>query len=468
MTIATAGRVGRTGRFLLISMLATMAFRAEPAAAQTALPCDSPVPGSIASSLQRDLYTMTAGAGERVRADAGRTGGDEAFVAYWRLLDANGLTVVDPVTNRYCGNYSGYVVECTLGAAGTYRAEVSNGGGAAIGMYELWLTRLSAPCESLTLACEEAPSHGLTQGVSDEFDRDLFAFSTTDGERVRVDAARTGGDEAFVAYWRLLDANGLTVVDPVTNRYCGNYSGYVVECTLGAAGTYRAEVSNGGGAAIGMYELWLTRLSAPCESLTLACEEAPSHGLTQGVSDQFDRDLFAFSATDGERVRVDAARTGGDEAFVAYWRLLDANGLTVVDPVTNRYCGNYPGYVVECTLGAGTYRAEVSNGGGTAIGTYELVLTPLNVSCVTTTTTPTTTTTSTSGGGTTTTTSSTSIPSTTTTSTSTTTTSTTRPTTTTTSSTTTTKPTTTTTTPPPPPTKIPLGRFTATCRSRTS
>ena len=128
MTIATAGRVGRTGRLLLISLLATMAFRAEPAAGQTALPCDSPVAGSITNSLQRDLYTMTAGAGERVRVDTARTGGDAAFVPYWRMLDANGVTVFDPVTSRYCGNYPQYSVECTLGA-GTYRVEVSNGGG---------------------------------------------------------------------------------------------------------------------------------------------------------------------------------------------------------------------------------------------------------------------------------------------------------------------------------------------------
>ena len=113
-----------------------------------------------------------------------------------------------------------------------------------------------------------------------------------------------------------------------------------------------------------MYELWLTRLSAPCESLVLDCEVAAPHGLTQGISDQFDRDLYAFSATDGERVRVDTARTGGDAAFVPYWRMLDANGVTVFDPVTSRYCGNYPQYSVECTLGAGTYRVEVSNGGG--------------------------------------------------------------------------------------------------------
>src|SRR5207244_2733602 len=133
-------------------------------------------------------------------------------------------------------------------------------------------------------------------------DIDLYRFTAVAGEAVTIGIAKTGGDASFTPYWRLLDADGIAVSG------CNAYYANVVDCGLTAAGTYRVAVSDRSYAAMGSYDLMLTRRSAPCEDTSLPCDTA-----TAGtIGHKLDIDLYTFTAVDGEVVNIAIAKTGTD------------------------------------------------------------------------------------------------------------------------------------------------------------
>ena len=307
----------------------------------------------LSNTADTNLHSFPGAAGERIYV-ALTNGGGTTFAPVWRLVAPEGSLVTG------CSSFTTAGRDCTLPAAGSYAIEVADSNLDGSGTYGLHFQRLTAGqrCDGSTIGCDTPQTAAL--GSSGPADTDLYSFSSTPGEVVRINIGNHGGSAGFFPIFRLLLPDGSPTPD------CGAFGG-PRDCTLSLNGSYAIHVADNFHDATGTYSLQVQRLTAAqrCGG-TIGCDTSISNSV--GAAARADSNLHSFSAVANERVYI-AFASDNAGAFAAIWRLLSPGGTPVPG------CGTFTTASQDCTLpAAGSYAIEVQDNNLDGSGTYHLNL----------------------------------------------------------------------------------------------
>jgi hypothetical protein len=311
-----------------------------PARAGASIVCDETVTSNVGAPAFEQFVDFSVGGSTSVVRLSVVTISGVSFTPSWRVVDAMGSPAVS------CGTASSLTArDCEL-PAGSYQLHVLDVGGDGSGTVLIHLQQLdvASACETAMPSCDEV----VTGDISPAVDTDLFRFTVTAQETVRIAVAESGGQGLSVA-WRLLDAQGGAA------PACGAFTtAAALDCPLLPAGTYHVEVQSSARNQTGGYNIHLQRLTAAeaCESTPIACDQAVQAELLSVTDD----DLLRFSV-DGMAgvVRVSLVVVSG-VSFVPQWRVLNAAGSPAGD------CGSFTTLNArDCGLSPGLYQVHVED-----------------------------------------------------------------------------------------------------------
>ena len=311
---------------------------------------------TLAAAAERDAYTFSATAGDRVLVTMAMTSGG---------LDPE-VRLYNPTGQSICSAHSSLggaaaFEDCTLPAAGNYTLLASDYGLSETGSYGLYLQRLNNPGGTAALAFGQTLQATLAAAA----ERDAYTFSATAGDRVLVTMAMTSGG---------LDPE-VRLYNPTGQSICSAHSSLggaaaFEDCTLPAAGNYTLLASDYGLSETGSYGLYLQRLNNPGGTAALAFGQTLQATLAAAA----ERDAYTFSATAGDRVLVTMAMTsGGLDPEV---RLYNPTGQSICSAHSS--LGGAAAFE-DCALPtAGNYILLASDYGLSETGSYGLYLQRLN------------------------------------------------------------------------------------------
>jgi len=324
--------------------------------AQTPISCGQTLADSISAVGQKNNYTFTAGAGDKVTIRVLVTSG--GMNPYLELYDSSMTKIA--YNYSYSGNYTS--IDKALTTGGTYTVVVYDNGNDETGNYNLTWQKLSNPCNATAITCGQAISGSLSAAGQQNF----YTFTATAGDKVTIRLVKTSG--AFQPQLELYDATGAEI----GSGY--NYSGndVVIDKSLSTGGAYTLVVSDYGNDAIGNYNLTWQKLSNPCNATAITCGQAISGSLSAAGQQNF----YTFTATAGDKVTIRLIKTLG--ALQPQLELYDGTGAKIGSGYS--YSGN--DVVIDKSLSAaGAYTLVVSDYGNDATGNYNLTWQRLNNPC---------------------------------------------------------------------------------------
>jgi Na+-transporting NADH:ubiquinone oxidoreductase subunit NqrF len=205
----------------------------------------------------------------------------------------------------------------------------------------------------------------VSDSIDTILDKDFHSFSVIAGEIVSITVEEVPSGQDFSPFWRLIDKIGQSAVScgsssTVDHRDCG---------PLPANGSpYSIEIQDYNNDNTGTYKVHIQRLtsSAACEGTALSCD-TPAPG---NIEDDFDTDLYNFSATEGEIVSIIVDKDPVSQDLAINWRLLDTTGAPAPScgsdtSSDHRDCGPLP-------ASGSPYTIEVHDYGHNDTGTYQL------------------------------------------------------------------------------------------------
>ena len=319
-----------------------------PLSARAGVPlgCDGTASRNIVGPSFEEFVDFSLSASQQVVRLSVVSLGGVNFTPSWRVVDAVGGS---PAVS--CGTFTTVSSrDCDLPPA-PYRIHIQDLGadGSGSAQVHLQLLTLAQACETTALPCDSIVPGDLSTGV----DTDIFRFTATAGETVRIALAET---PPLSISWRLLDASGHPAA------VCGAFTNLAAsDCPSLPAGTYQVEVQSVSRNATGSYNIHLQRLTAPCDMTAIGCDQAPAGTIASPGDDA----LFQFSVGPAaELVRVSVVGLGGLN-FSPEWRLLTAAGDAAAD------CGSFTSILArDCTLPAGSYRLHVQDSLTDASGSF--------------------------------------------------------------------------------------------------
>ena len=206
----------------------------------------------------------------------------------------------------------------------------------------------------------------VTCTINNAGDTDTFRFAGRIGERIVIQASRQSG--GGIPCLNLTDPDTTAVGSQVCSA-----SGARIDTTLAKKGTYAIVVSEQSNAATMPYTLVLERLAPPSP---LAQGTEYGLGIADAINPIGDLDVFAFRATAGDTITVDAARQSGGTPCI---ELFAPDGTPVGAPA----CDASVAHLGATLAQTGTYAILVSEGSNDATMAYLLTLQCSTGACTT-------------------------------------------------------------------------------------
>lgn len=315
--------------------------------------------GNIEEPFAQDVYTFTAGAGQRVVFDIdtnGALGG-----VNWKLLAPDGSPLLD---NRLgFNNVSTYL----LRSAGSYSVLIGGNGTPETGTYSLQLRAAPAP-QQFAIAIgatvpDDVPGPG-AGSIEELFGLDGYTFFGTTGQRVYVEVLDAAGALSGVR-WRLVAPNGTILLDHPLDPDTPGIR------TLAASGTYTILVGGDSASGTGAYRLRLGSLPAPQEFAvaigdTIA-DGAPAAGAGK-IEEPFGQDVYTFEGVAGQRVMFDVLDAAAALAEVSWWLVAPGGGIVLTGSLGSSFAFPYQLRAV------GTYTLVIGGNSNSGTGSYQLRL----------------------------------------------------------------------------------------------
>ena len=301
----------------------------------------APTAASIGAASEKDCFTFTGVAGDRVRIRIAETSGTLGTLQ----------TLFTPSSAASCGGASKATeMNCSITAAGTWTITVQDAAGNRTGNYRIAIQRLNNPVGCTAISSGAAPT---TASISLAAEMDCYTFSsvsTTQMMRVRV--AETSG--ALVARD--------DVARPTGTNVCAGTTNLDLTCPLDATGTHTIVVSDNVGDQTGNYSIAIRRLDSTTGCTTLTFGAAPT---TRTINAAAEMHCFQFSGALGDTVKFRVTKTSGT---------LDARSVVLVRPDGTTFSGCDP-----CQLNVtGTHKIIVGDLVGTGTGDYRISIQRLN------------------------------------------------------------------------------------------
>lgn len=242
--------------------------------AQTPMTCGQAVSGTISAAKQKDSYTFSGAAGDRVTIRAAATSG--SLMPYLELFGPTGQRV---------GTGAVGPLDATLSATGTHTVSVSDISSTNTGGYTLVWQRLNSPCNATALGCGRPVAASLS--AAGEVDFYTFAASAGDVLTIRV----SGGLSSLIPVYQVYDPTGTSL---------SQFNFQKLDMTAQRSGTYTLAVSGLMGTETGAYSLTWQRLNRPCQPRLIACN-APVSG---SLSSPAELAAFVLRGTAGDQLRM--------------------------------------------------------------------------------------------------------------------------------------------------------------------
>ncbi len=322
-----------------------------PVTVQDTVPngCGQTVAGTIDAAGQKNSYTLTATAGDKIAIRARKTGGTSSFNPFLELYNPSGTLLTN-----------GYQIDTTATATGTYTVIVRDYYNTT-GTYLLFWNRLNSPCNVASSAdtCGQ-PVTGSIGTTTDTPPWRTHTMTIPVSEKVRIYLDGTSG-----SLGEIYNSSGASV-----GNVGGSGTGSRTADFNLTAGTYTMLVRDYyNGNTSGTYTLAWESLLTPCSGLptALACGQTLSG--TIGATDEMDQ--YTISATAGDKIAIRARKTGGTSSFNPFLELYNPSGTLLTN-----------GYQIDTTATAtGTYTVIVRDYYNTNTGTYLLFWNRLNSPC---------------------------------------------------------------------------------------
>ena len=243
--------------------------------------CGKTAFGSISEAGEKDKYTFTAIAGDKIII---RTFNGTGIYARLNLYAPDGS-----VTNDLM-NYGS--INRTLAISGIYTIEVYNSSN-GVGDYGLFFERLNNPCSAFSISCGQV----ISGSVTNLLDRiDFYRFSGSAGDRISINCVSTSGT-GLSPYLKLYAPDG-------TDIAVGNNE---IHKDLTVNGAYAIAVFNDTTNVIGNYSLILEKLDHPCYSVPISCGQVVAGSLSAANPYKF----YHFKALNGDKITIRSVRSLG-------------------------------------------------------------------------------------------------------------------------------------------------------------
>ncbi|MCP9934861.1 cadherin-like domain-containing protein [Cyanobium sp. Candia 9D4] len=296
-----------------------------PSTTTTALSLNSPVSSSLSEMGERDIYTFTGTAGQRLYYDALTSDFTRSFPV--RLIDPTGDIVF---LNQQ--HYFDSSVPFTLTETGTYQLQLESTSSFSLdtGAYSFQLLDLAA--------ATALPFDTVTNGtLSPGQDTDLYRFTGTAGQRLVFDSQTPGFPSVS---WRIFGPGNQSLANQnITSD---------LDLTLSADGTYVLAI-DGASATNVNYSFSLV---TPTTSTTALSLNSP---VSSSLAEIGERDIYTFTGSVGQRLYYDALTNDSSTSFPV--RLIDPTGDIVFLNQQHYADSNTPFTLTE----AGTYQLLVES-----------------------------------------------------------------------------------------------------------
>lgn len=337
--------------FLLIPWIISLLF-SSLVSAQTSISCGQIKSDSISSAGEKDSYTFSATANDKVAIQMVRT--STGLDPYIELFDSSGSAI----DSKYETSENYVLFITTINASGTYKITVSDFGNDETGNYTLTWQKVNDPCNVTDLSCGQ----GISGSLSVVGEMDFYSYTASSEDQIIIYLSRTSGN--FEPYLEIYDTTG-TVVD---SEYDSSGNSFSLSVT---GGNYRIAVSDYGKDETGNYSISWQRTNNPCNVSTLNCGEAVSGSLSSAT----EKDSYSFPASANDKIAIHLVRTSG--SMDPYLELYDGTGSS-----TTNYTISDNETIIDQTLTAsGTNTVWVSDYGMGETGNYAIIWQKLNDPC---------------------------------------------------------------------------------------
>jgi hypothetical protein len=312
----------------------------------TPLEYDLPQDGVLTPYTDIDFYTFNGMVDSVLRFRFVSTGGHVDPTV--EIRDPSGNLLVNGVTDgATCINHMcNHTIDLPpLTVAGTYSLSIYDAAINETGYYQFNLWCLGGPCDTNGDGIDDPPAPLISyvtpieESLSHYVDVDQYTFNATADTELRFLVLSTGGHVDPTIEIR--DPDGFIIVDGVadgatcTNHLC-NYS-LPLSITPADAGVYTLLIHDDGSNETGYYQVALWCIDGDCDSDADGITDGDHTNLdydddiTVTFSPQVDSDIFRFSGTTGDRIRLNVVSTGGHVDPTVEIR--DPDGMTILNGV---------------------------------------------------------------------------------------------------------------------------------------
>ena len=318
-----------------------------------------------------DVWTFTAVAGERIAAHIGEITDLGGFSPWIRIWAPNNATL-----GSASGTDAAALTAIIAPVSGTYLILVASldSGFDGTGTYRLSMTKTQGAI-TVPTGDQGGPisNGGLHTGSILQGDLDVWTFSATQGERIAVHIGQATETDDFRPWIRVWAPNGTAL-----GWLSGTDAAALNDIIAPVSGTYLILVASedSGFDGTGSYRLTMTKTRGLITVSTGDQGGAITSGATRaGEIIQGDLDVWTFTATAGQRIRLQINETTDTDDFRPWIRVWAPNGATLgsASGVSTAQIGGTAGVVAPVS---GTYLFLVGSfdSGFDGTGTYQLTL----------------------------------------------------------------------------------------------
>jgi YD repeat-containing protein len=331
-----------------LSLFFVLLLLPSPGFSQT-ISCGQTITDSISTVGEKDEYTFTATAGDKVTLRLVVTSG--GMNPYLELYDPANTKIASNYS--YSGNYT--YIDKALTSGGTYRIVVYDHYNDETGTYNLTWQRLNAPCSATALSCGQ-PATGSLSAAGEQ---DFYTFTASAGDKVTLRTVVTSG--GMNPYLELYDSTGARIA----YNYTSSGNSTAIDATLTTGGTYTVVASDYNNDETGDYRLFFQRVNNPCGATALSMGQILFGSITPiGEIDTYLLQGVSQGAT------ITLCTGSGD--IQPYLELHDGAGTRIAtgSSITNK----------QLTT-AGPYTVLLQDSGANNTGSYKLSLQSGTFSC---------------------------------------------------------------------------------------
>jgi hypothetical protein len=311
-----------------------------------------------------DAWTLTANHGDAIVVRMGETTPGSSLTPYLRIFDPAGVQV------SYQSGASAAEVEVNADSTGTFLVVACDGatGWVGSGGYRLTLAKTGSPV-AVSSGDEGGPlaSGARYTGTISVGDLDVWTLAANPGDAIVVRAGEITAGSALTPFVRVYSPTGVRL---------GNNSAAAaadVEVNATVAGTYLVVVADGttGWGGSGDYIINMAHTGEP---VTISGGDeggALPAGVSHGVIDTGDLDLWTVTATAGSSIIVTMAEAEKGASLSPYLRLYSPSGARLDYSVSSIY-----GQVSVTAPVTGTYLIVATDGSSGWGGTGPYWITP--------------------------------------------------------------------------------------------